>query len=172
MSPSFKLNNQYYHIVQGYLDKENRAIISVFNIYQASYIFMESLCQRRRGYILKYEQYIIPTYWPRNLNLQDNAGGQPEENNNLPEQPSGSRKYSSLIKRRKKRTVFALALLDKPIEDACESSTPRSRSLIMLTKFFPLLTTYLPLVMNHCFWTEVSVCHSSLCGLALAILVL
>ena len=27
-------------------------------------------------------------------------------------------------------------------------------------------------IMDHCFWTEVSVCHSSLCGLALAILVL
>ena len=26
--------------------------------------------------------------------------------------------------------------------------------------------------MDHCFWTEVSVCHSSLCGLALAISVL
>ena len=27
------------------------------------------------------------------------------------------------------------------------------------------------LSMNHCFWTELSVCHSTLCGLALAILV-
>ena len=29
-----------------------------------------------------------------------------------------------------------------------------------------------PLTMNHCFWTELSVCCSTLCGLALAILVL
>ena len=28
------------------------------------------------------------------------------------------------------------------------------------------------LAMNHCFWTELSVTHSTLCGLALAILVL
>ena len=28
------------------------------------------------------------------------------------------------------------------------------------------------LTMDHCFWTEVSVCHSSLCGLALAFSVL
>ena len=31
---------------------------------------------------------------------------------------------------------------------------------------------FVSLAMDHCFWTEVSVCHSSLCGLALAILVL
>ena len=28
------------------------------------------------------------------------------------------------------------------------------------------------LIMNHCFWTELSVCHSTLCGLPLAILIL
>ena len=31
---------------------------------------------------------------------------------------------------------------------------------------------FIDYVMDHCFWTEVSVCHSSLCGPALAISVL
>ena len=50
MSTGFKLNNQYYHIVQGYLDKENRAIISVFNIYQVLYIpiYGVSLSKKKR----------------------------------------------------------------------------------------------------------------------------
>ena len=35
-----------------------------------------------------------------------------------------------------------------------------------------VLGTRLLYFLNHCFWTELSVCHSTLCGLALAFLVL
>ena len=37
------------------------------------------------------------------------------------------------------------------------------------TKYVAMLVG---VIMDHCFWTEVSVCHSSLCGLALVISVL
>ena len=39
-------------------------------------------------------------------------------------------------------------------------------------KFESLNNSIVAQIMDHCFWTEVSVCHSSLCGLALAISVL